>query len=245
MTERAAHLVDHVIPDEPFRQWVLTLPHRIRFALAWRHDLCKAVVRVLLHEVHRHLRIRARERGFSDVRGGAVAIVQRFGGALNLNVHIHALVLDGVFARGDDGHLRFHGATELDAADVADVLAAITPGVHWVLARGGDPEDPHGGDAFADASTLLAGLAAASVQGVVALGGTPGTRPRRVGQSFTNRGVPALGACHARWEGFDLHAAVRVPAGQRDRLERVCRYALRSPVAEEIIMRALCIATDI
>ena len=30
---------------------------------------------------------------------------------------------------------------------------------------------------------------------------------------------------------FDLHAAVRVPAGQRDRLGRVCRYALRPPVA--------------
>ena len=29
----------------------------------------------------------------------AVAIVQRFGGALNLNVHLHALVLDGAFTR--------------------------------------------------------------------------------------------------------------------------------------------------
>ena len=28
MTERAAHLVDYVIPDVPVRQWVLTLPHR-------------------------------------------------------------------------------------------------------------------------------------------------------------------------------------------------------------------------
>ena len=146
-------------------------------------------------------------------------------------MHIHALVLDGVFARGDDGHLGFHGATELDAADVADGLAAMTPGVHRVLARGGDPEDPHGGDEFADASPLLAGLAAASVQGVVALLRHAGDAPPSGGQSSTNRGVPALGACHARWEGFDLHAAVRVPAGQRDRLERVCRYALRPPVA--------------
>ena len=239
MTERAAHLVDHVIPDVPVRQWVLTLPHRIRYLLAWRHDLCRAVVRVLLREVHRHLRTRARERGLRDVRGGAVAIVQRFGGALNLNVHIHAIVLDGVFARADDGHLRFHAAPALDAADVADVLAAIAPGVQWVLARhGGDPEDPHGGaDAFADASPLLAGLAAASVQGVVALGGTLGARPRRVGQTPMDRDVPALGACHARWEGFDLHAAVRVPAGQRDRLERVCRYALRPPVAGARLQR--------
>ena len=157
---------------------------------------------------------------------------RRFGGALNLNVHIHALVLDGVFARGDDGRLRFHAAPELDAADVADVLAAIAPGVHRLLRRhGADPEDASAPDAFAEASPLLAGLAAASVQGSVALGGTPGARPRRVGPSFVDRGEPALGACHARWEGFDLHAAVRVPAGQRDRLERVCRYALRPPVA--------------
>ncbi len=224
MTERAAHLVDHVLPDVPVRQWVLTLPHRLRYLLAWRHDLCKAVVRVLLREVHRHLRTRARERGLADGRSGAVAIVQRFGGALNLNVHIHALVLDGVFARGDDGRLQFHAAPDLDAADVADVLAAIAPGVQRVLARHGcGPDDPSGSDAFADASPLLAGLAAASVQGGGALGGTPGGRPRRVGQTSVGRDQPAPGVCHARWEGFDLHAALRVPAGQRERLERVCR----------------------
>jgi hypothetical protein len=34
-----------------------------------------------------------------DGRGGAVAVIQRFGGALNLNVHLHVLALDGVFAR--------------------------------------------------------------------------------------------------------------------------------------------------
>ena len=64
------------------------------------------------------------------------------------------------------------------------------------------------------ATHLLAGLAAASVQWRVALGGTPGGRRRRVGQTSVDRGVPVLGVCHARWKGFDLHAAVRVPAGQ-------------------------------
>ena len=42
------------------------------------------------------LRRQARGRGAADGRGGAVAIVQRFGAALNLNMHIHALVMDGV-----------------------------------------------------------------------------------------------------------------------------------------------------
>jgi hypothetical protein len=36
-----------------------------------------------------------------------VIVVQRFGGALNLNVHLHALVLDGVFASGV-GRPRFY-----------------------------------------------------------------------------------------------------------------------------------------
>ena len=40
MAERAAHLVDHVFPDDvPVRQWVLSLPHRLRYILAWDHDL--------------------------------------------------------------------------------------------------------------------------------------------------------------------------------------------------------------
>src|SRR4030095_9319295 len=33
MTERAAHLVDGVIPPVPVRQWVLTLPFQLRYLL--------------------------------------------------------------------------------------------------------------------------------------------------------------------------------------------------------------------
>jgi hypothetical protein len=45
MAERAAHLVDHVFPTVPVRQWVLTFPHRLRYRLAWDHDLCNNAVR--------------------------------------------------------------------------------------------------------------------------------------------------------------------------------------------------------
>jgi hypothetical protein len=41
--------------------------------------------------------------------------IQRFGGALNLNVHFHALVLDGVFAPDDGGRLQFHRTPRLGA----------------------------------------------------------------------------------------------------------------------------------
>ena len=52
MTECAARLVDDVLPRVPVRQWVLSLPYRLRYLLAWDHALARAVlgvyVRVLL-----------------------------------------------------------------------------------------------------------------------------------------------------------------------------------------------------
>ena len=46
MTERAAHAVDAVLPRVPVRQWVLSLPHWLRYLLAWDHGLCRAVLGV-------------------------------------------------------------------------------------------------------------------------------------------------------------------------------------------------------
>jgi hypothetical protein len=45
MTERAAHLIDAVLPWVPVRQWVLTMPYRLRYQMAWNHGLSRAVLR--------------------------------------------------------------------------------------------------------------------------------------------------------------------------------------------------------
>ena len=214
---------------------VLSLPPGVRYLLAWRHDLCTAVAGVLYRAVHRHVRSWAQTQGLGDARSGAVIVVQRFGGALNLNVHLHALVLDGVFARAGDGRLRFHRAAAPTTADIADVLAAIVPAVRRRLAVGGSGDDAmEGADRFADAAPVLAGLAVASVRGVLAVGGVPGRRPERLGEAGREeaggrRTASGPETPHARWEGFDLHAGVAVP-GHPARLERLCRYVLRPPV---------------
>ena len=167
MAERAAHLVDRVFPDVPVRQWVLSLPYRMRYQLAWDHDLCRAVVAVYMRAVLGWLRSRARLDDVADGRGGAVAVIQRFGGALNVNLHVHALVLDGVFARTHAGVLRFHPIPALTALDVAEVLATVEPRIARLLKRRGRGEgdgDGAAADAWEDAAPVLAGLAAASVQ---------------------------------------------------------------------------------
>jgi len=237
MAERAAHLVDHVFPDVPVRQWVLSLPYRLRYQLAWDHDLCRAVVAVCLRAVLSWLRRRARLDGVDDGRGGAVAVIQRFGGALNLNIHVHALVLDGVFAKDQEGALAFHAIPRLTALDVAEVLATVEPRIARLLDRRGlGASDAGAGetDPWADEAPVLAGLASASVQGTIALGRPRGARVRRAGEPREEgeRAVPGGGA-HARSRGFDLHAGLVVPAGERERLERVCRYVLRPPVVDD------------
>jgi hypothetical protein len=37
----------------------------------------------------------------------------------------------------------------------------------------------------------------------------------------------------ARRDGFDLHAGVTVRGDDRERLEQLCRYLLRQPIAQE------------
>jgi hypothetical protein len=58
----------------------LSLPHRLRYLLAWDHELCRAVVGFAVRAVLGFVRRRARRDGIADGRSGAVAIVQRFGG---------------------------------------------------------------------------------------------------------------------------------------------------------------------
>ena len=149
-----------------------------------------------------------------------------------LNVHFHALVLDGCVDEGGG----FHPLPDLDAMDVAEVLATIVAGVRRLLARRGlADDDEHGGsaEAWLDTEPALAGMAAASVEGRVALGPREGRRIRRRGDPSEEAEAAGPGPCHARQHGFDLHAAVRIRAGCRDRLERVIRYALRPPIAAD------------
>jgi len=229
MVERAAHLVDAVLPDVPVRQWVLTLPLRLRYRLAWDHDLCRAVVGVFLRAVFALLRRRAAWDGVAGGRGGAVTILQRFGGALNLNVHVHALVLDGCYVQGPARQVRFHPIDEFTPLDVAETLHDAQVGITRLLERW--PRDDAGWVEEAPATGILA---AASVEHVVALGHRRGQPVARVGAARDEDATDVCAErCHARWDGFDLDASHVVPAGARARLERLCRYVLRPPVVSE------------
>jgi len=55
MAETAAHLVDHVFPPLPVRQWVLSLPKRLRYFLKSDPAAVSAVLHILLRVVQQEL----------------------------------------------------------------------------------------------------------------------------------------------------------------------------------------------
>ena len=57
---------------------------------------------------------------------GAITFVQRFGGALNLNPHLHVLVADGAFVCPEDGRApRFVATSAPTRAEMAEVLRGV------------------------------------------------------------------------------------------------------------------------
>jgi hypothetical protein len=66
MADTAAHLVDRVFPEVPFRQWVLPLPFALRYRLAYDAHLVRDVLHIFVQTVFGSLRRRA---GFLDGLG--------------------------------------------------------------------------------------------------------------------------------------------------------------------------------
>ncbi len=203
--------------------------------MARDHDLTRAVLAVYARALLEYYRRPACGHVLPGGDTGTLTVIQRFGSGLNLSVHFHTLVFDGVLSRVPGGGLAFSPAGPPSDAEVAQVLDTIRRRVRRLLRhRGLEPRDEGTGldDPLAEASPALAGIMGASVQGRVALGARAGARVRRLG--VVPPAAPGTrGPRRAHVEGFDLHANVWVGAHNRARLEQLCRYLLRPLLADK------------
>ena len=239
MAQAAAHLVDHVLPEVPVRQWVLSVPWALRLHLASDPRLCRSVASAYLRAVSASYKRRAQAAGLPPgVRSfsGAINVVQRFGSSLALNVHFHALFLDGIYTTlGPAGIPTFHPAPALDDEEVALILADARRRITRLLHSRGllpEPGEPPPLPAQAEES-LLPFLQAASIQSRVALGpnsGAPLPRQRAPLDHLPKRALRSP-LCHTE-ASFSLHAAVRIDGTDRGALEHLCRYVTRPPLAQ-------------
>ena len=167
MAQTALNLVDHVLPPVSLRQFVLTLPFELRARLAYDGKLLGAVTRVFSDSVLGFYRRRLRALDGVSGKGGAVTVVQRTSADLRLNPHLHAIVLDGVYALDDAGTSVFHPLPSLDTEDVADLLQVVRVRLLHLLERRRVIEDRSEltllDDSLAEREPALAHLAAAGL----------------------------------------------------------------------------------
>ncbi len=73
--------------------------------------LASQVLRIFMSEIENQL-IRSCNGITSDTKLGAVSFIQRFGSRLNLPIHFHCVVFDGVFYTDQKGILQFSDVTQ-------------------------------------------------------------------------------------------------------------------------------------
>ena len=239
MAETAAHLVEHVIPRVPVRQWVVAFPIPLRHLFATQPHLLSPVLQVI-HRALATFVIHQAGLTHAQAQTGAVTLIQRFGSAANLNIHLHCLLLDGVY-RLTDGVPVFQPVPAPTTEQLQALLTRIITRLLKVLTRHGalmkeDTEIPY--LTAPDADPALAPLHAAACTYRIALG-------PRAGQKVLTWKDPALrlaspeaphqGCVSA--QGFSLHADTWCGPHQRQTLERLCRYITRPALGHKRLRR--------
>jgi hypothetical protein len=177
-----------------------------------------------------------KKAGFTTKRAhtGAVTLIQRFGSALNLNIHFHMLFLDGMYVERPNGTARFRWVKAPTGAELTQLALTIAHRVGHFLERQGllerDAENSYlSGDAVDD--DPMSQLCGRSITYHIAVGPQAG---RKV---FTLQTLPASDEPFddgvGKVAGFSLHAGVAARADERKKLERLCRYISRPAVSEK------------
>src|SRR5262249_47424773 len=174
MAQTAAHLVECVIPWVPTRQWVVSVPVPLRYWMASSQALTAKVHTIIRTTIGQYYVNQAVARGFAraNLQPGSVTFIQRFGSALNLNLHFHCVFLEGVYCDRTEASRtpRFVKGEPPTDTDIAAVVQKISHRVLRTLRSlgyleaGSDTAMATGYDPLLDHEPELARTMAASVQ---------------------------------------------------------------------------------
>tara|TARA_B110000305_G_scaffold209670_1_gene242813 strand:- start:60 stop:1361 length:1302 start_codon:yes stop_codon:yes gene_type:complete len=234
MAETAALLADEVFPDVPLRQWVISFPFPLRYLFAAHPQAMGKVLGIVYRAISTHL-IHKSELSLKEGATGAVTLIQRFGSALNLNIHFHILFLDGVYVHRDNRPPRFQRVKAPDKGELEELVQLISQRVGRCLERQGLLEqntesawldlDP------AEDTDAMPQILGSSISYRIAVG------PQQGRKAFMIRTIRPLDRPDpglervARANGFSLHAGISCEGIQKDKRERLCRYISRPAVA--------------
>jgi hypothetical protein len=243
MNEGALNLVDHVLPDVPIRQFVLTMPFPLRFPLAFDGKLLGQVVRIFTDTVASWYRRRHVDIGLPAGETGAVTVIQRANSDLRLSPHFHTVFLDGLYSPDGDGKGQmFHPAPTPTQQEIEAIVGRASKRILRFLQRRGDitlvtaPGDSEvtvvSDESMGEKDPLLARLLVAATAGAPPAGWAQKRKPVRIVLDLDDRPV-AKGTLCAQEHGFNLHACTKVAANDKQGRVTLCKYILRPPLAND------------
>jgi len=232
MAESAKLLVDDVLQGYPVRQWVLSLSIPLKLLLArYPRELSK-VMQIIHRAIATDIIHRA---GYlkKQAKTGAVTYIQRFGSALNLNIHFHMLFLEGVI-KIEQGQTKFKRVKAPSYSDIERLINTISHRIAQYLEKVGliqrDIDNTFLNLPIDDEDSVLQ-LQEASVSYRIAIGKDAGKKVFSL-QTLPSKDLDNYGQL-AKIAGFSLHAGVFADINQPDKLERLCRYIARPAVSEK------------
>ena len=232
MADSAAHLVDEVLPKRPIRQWVLSVPFPLRYLFATNPQVMSRVLTIVHRVISAFLIKRSGRTVKSGAQSGAVTLIQRFGSALNLNLHFHMLYLNGIY----DANGYFWPVNPPTPGDLDEITHKIARRVSRYLEGAGylyrDAESEYL-DIVTDEDDPMYGIISASITYRLAFGPNAGKKAVTLQTVPTSDNRAKTSELVSKQAGFSVHAGVACKSHQRKKLERLCRYITRPAIAEQ------------
>lgn len=232
MSEEAAYLVDMVLPRSRYRQWTFTFPWPIRRLMARDYTLITAILNIVIRALYAYQRRMARRTGHRGAKCASVTFVQRFGGAVNSNVHFHVLAPDAVFMPGEteDDVLRMVPLLPPEDKHILGILEKVVRRVSNLVQKRCGVEDDFEIEPETD---VLDGAIDEAMRNVPRM---PRSTEDEEPSDEAPEGSPQTcrtGKRAMRLEGFSLHANTAVAADNRLGLEKLCSYGMRPAFSHE------------
>ena len=233
MAESARHLVEAVFGPRPVRQWVLSVPYPLRFLFASKPDAIGPVLGIVQRVIAGWLADQAGvER--ASAQCGVVTLIQRFGSALNLNIHFHMLWLDGVYEPRAARKPHLHRTRAPTSAQLTQLADRIARRVCRHMAKRGWLEGEEDSAFLTDSAGGDDGLGALQMSSIIYRIAAGAQAGRKVVTLQTLPGEAAsLDGDAGKVGGFSLHAGVAAEAHESQKLEKLCRYITRPAVSEK------------
>jgi hypothetical protein len=101
------------------------LPWPLRLLFARQPSTLSRCLAVIIRAIETDIIHRAGLTRASVARSGIVTFVQRFGSALNLNIHLHMISLDGVYTISKSGKAKFHRVNTPNQTELQTLLNRV------------------------------------------------------------------------------------------------------------------------